>query len=65
MTKAYSFDWGILSMPQISAADTSMPQIFVAYTCMTRVSSFENGRNQKIISCKKLDVEPLVNRLIT
>ena len=48
---AYSvYDWGILSMPQISVANTSMPQIFVAYTCMTCVSSFENGRNEKIIS---------------
>ena len=37
---AYSFDWGILSMPHISVANTSMPQIFVAFTCMTRVSSF-------------------------
>ncbi len=34
----------------MSAADTSMPQISVAYTSMTRVSSFENGRNQMIIS---------------
>ena len=33
-----------------SVANTSMPQIFVAYTSITRVSSFENGRNQMIIS---------------
>ena len=39
-----------MSMPQISAADTSMPQIYVAYMRMTRVSTFENGRNEKIIS---------------
>ncbi len=36
-------------MPQISAAYTSMLQTFVAYTSMTRVSSFENGRNEKIM----------------
>ena len=41
-------------MPQIFVANTSMPQIFVAYMCMTHVSSFENGRNEKIIfSIKK------------
>ncbi len=27
-----------------------MPQISVAYTSMTRVSPFENGRNEKIMS---------------
>ncbi len=43
-TEAYSFDSGIPSMPQISVANTSMPQIFVAYMCMTRVSSFEEIR---------------------
>ena len=37
-------------MPQISAANLCMLQIFVAYTSMTRVSSFENGRNEKIMS---------------
>ncbi len=52
MPQIYSFDWGILSMPWISVANTSMPQIFVAYTGMTRVSSFENGRNEKIMSYK-------------
>ncbi len=49
-TEAYSFDWGILSIPQISVAYTSMQQISAAYTIMTQVSSFENGRNAKIIS---------------
>ncbi len=49
-TEAYSFNWGILSMPQISAANTSMPQIFVAYMCMTRVSPFDNGRNEMRMS---------------
>ncbi len=53
-------DWGILSMPQISAAymsmpqisaaNTSMPQISVAFTSMTCVSPFENRRNGKIMS---------------
>ncbi len=33
--------------------NTSKPQIFVAYTSMTRVSSFEKGRNEKIMSWKK------------
>ncbi len=45
-----SNDLGILSMLQISAADTSMLQISVAYTSMTHVFSFENGRNERIIS---------------
>ncbi len=36
----YLNDWGILSMPQISAA----------YMSVTRVSPFENGRNEKIMS---------------
>ncbi len=39
-----------MSMPQISVANTSMPQIFAENTSMTRASSFENGRNQIIIS---------------
>ncbi len=60
-TEAYSFDWGILSMPQISVANTSMPQIFVAYTSMTRVSPFENGRNEKIMSSLQLDFVDLQN----
>ncbi len=42
-TEAYSLDWGILSLPQISAA----------YTSMTQVSSFENGRNEKIMSLRR------------
>ena len=41
---------GILSLLPISVANTSMPQISAANTSMTRVSSFENGRNQIIIS---------------
>ncbi len=28
-TEAYSFDWGILSMPQISVANTSMPLVYL------------------------------------
>ena len=36
-------------MPQISAANTRMPQISVAYMSMTPVSPFENGRNEKIM----------------
>ncbi len=47
MTEAYGFDWSIPNIPQITMANTSMPQIFVAYMSMT---SFENGRNQIIIS---------------
>ncbi len=41
-----------MSMPQISAANTSrpMPQISATNTSMTRVSFFENGRNQIITS---------------
>ncbi len=35
---------------QISPANSSMPPITVAYTSMTRVSPFENGRNEKIMS---------------
>ncbi len=31
-------------------ADLCMPQIFVAYTCMTRVSNFENGSNEMRMS---------------
>ena len=50
MTEAYSFDWGILNKPQISVANTSMPQISVEYMSMTRVSPFENGRKEKIMS---------------
>ncbi len=38
----------LLSHCQISAADTSMLQISVTYKSMTGVSSFENGRNEKI-----------------
>ncbi len=41
-----------LFMPQISVAYLCMPQIFVAYASMTRVSSFENGRNEKIMFYK-------------
>ena len=37
-------------MPQISAAYMSMPQIYAANTSMTRVSPFENRRNEKIMS---------------
>ena len=43
---------GILSMPQSNEYASVMPQISVAYTSMTCVSSFENGRNQMIISYK-------------
>ncbi len=39
-----------LCMPQISLAYLCMPQTSVAYTSMTRVSPFENGRNDKIMS---------------
>ena len=31
-----------------------MPQISAAYMSMTRVSSFENGKNEKITSSKEL-----------
>ena len=41
-------------MPQISAANRSMKQVSAAYTSMTRVSPFENGRNEKIIKCNYL-----------
>ncbi len=39
----------------ISAAYLCM-QIFVAYTSMTRVSSFENGRNEKIMSYTNIPI---------
>ncbi len=38
---------------------SSMPQIFVAYTCMTRVFSIENGRNEKIISSFQMGITVL------
>ena len=46
---AYSVCPSQLSMPQSfeSFVYTSMPQISVAYTSMTYVTSFENGRNEK------------------
>ncbi len=36
-----------MSIPQISAANTSIPQISAANMSMTRVTPFENRRNEK------------------
>ena len=44
-----------MNMLQIFAANTSLPQIPAANTSMTRVSPFENGGNEKIMSLWSLD----------
>ena len=48
--EAYSFDWGILSMPPNICGKHKYAAISVAYTSMTRVSPFENGSNEMRMS---------------